>query len=159
MARFWLKGRGMKPTVLIVDDDLSVLLALSGVLRSEGWKVLQAVNGEEAMERVGEHPEIDVVLLDLNMPRKNGWQVFSELRLGLPLVPVVIITAEPNQFCRAVNMGAAALLEKPLDIPLLLQTIAGLLEEGALEKLARLNALVAETRYGAPRQEQAALSD
>lgn len=146
----------MNSLALIVDDDLSVLLALTNVLRSEGYQVIQALNGEEAMERVANHPELDVILLDLNMPRKNGWEVFKELRLAMPLVPVVIITAEADQFRHAVTAGASALLEKPLDMPLLLQTIADLRSEDALERLCRLNSLVADTRYGAPKPEPAA---
>ena len=133
----------MKTTALIVDDDPSVLFSLTNVLSSEEFVVFHATNGQEALERVKNHPEIGVVLLDLNMPRKNGWETFHEIRLALPLVPVIIVTADPSRCGDVLAAGAAALLEKPLDIPRLLETITQLLAEERPERLSRLRCSVA----------------
>jgi two-component system nitrogen regulation response regulator NtrX len=144
------------PIILVVDDDTSVLAALAGVLRSEGYDVVHATDGEEALARVCDHPGVELVLLDPGMPRMTGWKVVDRLRFSMPLLPVVIITAEPNQFQRAWTAGVDALLEKPLDIALLLKTISDLRAQGTLERLTRRNALGPGPRYGAPKPENAA---
>ncbi len=89
------------------------------------------------------------VLLDLNMPRKNGWDTFERLSAEHPLVPVILITARPNQLFTAVEAGVGALLEKPLDIPILLQTITRLLAESVERRLARLAGRDVPFRYAA----------
>ena len=65
----------------------------------------------------------DLVLLDLSMPEKNGWDTFEALTRNDPLLAVIIITARPHQKPLAEVAGAFALLEKPLDFPELLQTV------------------------------------
>ncbi len=110
---------------------------LGRVLRDEEYAVVLAENGIEAMEKIAHHP-VDLVLLDLNLPRQNGWDTFERLTYEHPLVPVVIITARPNQWFTAVAAGAAALMEKPLDFATLLETITLLLHEPNEVRLARL---------------------
>jgi len=56
------------------------------------------------------------------MPVKNGWDTFEQLTREHPLIPVIIATARPNQLFTAINAGVGALLEKPMDIPMLLRT-------------------------------------
>jgi DNA-binding NtrC family response regulator len=72
------------------------------------------------------------------MPVKNGWDTFEHLTREHPLIPVIIATARANQLFMALNAGAGALLEKPMDIPTLLRTIRRLLAESAEQRLARL---------------------
>jgi CheY-like chemotaxis protein len=126
------------PTLLLVDDDLAVLAALTNALRSRSFTVIDACNGEEALRFAEAHPEIDVVLLDIYMPRHNGWEVLEQLQLIRPLVPVIVITALSDQLGKASESGVAALLEKPLDIPLLLETIEDLRTENPAQRLERL---------------------
>jgi DNA-binding response OmpR family regulator len=78
------------------------------------------------------------VLLDLNMPVKNGWDTFERLTAEHPLIPIIIITARPNQLFTSMGAGAGALMEKPMDIPTLLETMEQLLEESPEQRLARL---------------------
>src|SRR5262245_26652366 len=119
----------MKNKILLADDDSAVRKSLAKVLESEGFDVLLAENGREAVrEFIAEPP--DLVLLDINMPDKNGWDAFRLMETLHPFVPVIVITARPNQFERAVLEGVDALMEKPLDFALLLQTIERLLKEG-----------------------------
>src|SRR6185295_12647731 len=101
------------------------------------YSVLAAENGEVALH-LAATSHVDLVLLDLNMPRKGGWDTFERLTTQNPLLPVIIVTARPNQFFTAASSGAAALLEKPLDFPQLLQTIGELLEEPDETRLARM---------------------
>ena len=123
--------------VLLVDDDPTVRDSLAAVLEAEGHAVVPAEDGLQALNLMSTTP-IDLVLLDLNMPRKGGWDTFERLSAEHPLVPVIVITARPNQLFTAVNAGVGALLEKPLDIPMLLVTMKRLLAEPVEAHLKRL---------------------
>jgi CheY-like chemotaxis protein len=134
-------GSNLLPTgkrkILLADDDASVRESLAGVLVGEGYEVILAVNGREAVAKcLFDAP--DLVLLDLNMPDRNGWQAFDEMERFRPLLPVIVITALPNQYDRALGGGIDALMEKPLDLPQLLQKIKELLAESACEHRARI---------------------
>lgn len=114
--------------ILLVDDDQSIREALSKVLRAENYEVLLAENGKDAIQRYGTG-RIDLLLLDLNLPGGNGWATLEWLAKVNPLLPVVIITGRASQRELAEKSGADALMEKPLNVPLLLQTIRELLDE------------------------------
>lgn len=127
--------------------------SLHDVLVSEGYAVIQAENGQQALELVKQSP-VDLALLDLNMPVKGGWDTFEQLTREHPVIPVIIATARPNQLFTAVSAGAGALLEKPMDIPALLQTIRKLLAESVEQRLARLTGEETDFHYrsaGRPR--------
>ena len=128
----------MKTKVLLVDDDVSVVAALTGVLHSEGYDVIQAFDGHDGVQRFYSIRGADIVLLDLNMPRGPGWDTFKRLTTINPLLPVIVITARPDQQSLANAAGVAALMEKPLDIPLLLETMQKLLAEPPETRLARI---------------------
>jgi CheY-like chemotaxis protein len=123
--------------ILLGDDDPAVRDSLKDVLVSEGYVVMPAENGQQALDLVG-HLPIDLVLLDLNMPVKNGWDTYEQLTRDHPLIPIIIATARPNQLFTALSAGAGALMEKPMDIPTLLRTMEKLLAESAEQRLARL---------------------
>ena len=131
--------------ILLVDDDPAVRSALAQVLAEEGYAVLCGANGDEAL-RAAENA-IDLVLLDLNMPIRNGWDTFERLTAQNPLVPIIIITARPNQLFTALSAGVGALMEKPLDFPVLLETIRDLLEEPDSVRLARIAGRTTDFRY------------
>ena len=77
-------------------------------------------------------------MLDLNLPVKSGWDTFEQVTREHPILPIIIITARPNQLFTALGAGVGALLEKPLDIPHLLMTIRRLLTESSQARLRRL---------------------
>jgi DNA-binding response OmpR family regulator len=132
--------------ILLVDDDPTVRDSLNEVLVAEGYFVIPAENGQQALDFADKLP-VDLALLDLNMPVKNGWDTFERLTAENPLLPVIIITARPNQLFTALGAGVGALLEKPMDIPVLLQTMAKLLAESAEQRLARLAGKETEFHY------------
>ena len=114
--------------ILLVDDERSIRESLSKILGAENYEVVLAENGHEAIEKHGAQ-RIDLLILDLNMPVKNGWDTLDWLVKIDPVLPVVIITGRSNQRALAETVGADALMEKPLDVPLLLQTIRELMDE------------------------------
>jgi two-component system response regulator GlrR len=136
----------LKNRILVVDDDPSVLEMLTRVLMGEDYLVLPAASGPDAL-RIAAATQIDLVLLDANMPGQSGWETFETLTARHPLVPVIIIAARSNQLFAALASGAGALLEKPLDFPKLLQTISNLLAEPAESRIARMAGNSSEFHY------------
>jgi len=114
--------------ILLVDDERSIRESLSKILGAENYEVVLAENGHEAIEKHGAQ-RIDLLILDLNMPVKNGWDTLDWLVKIDPVLPVVIITGRSDQRALAETAGADALMEKPLDVRLLLQTIRELMDE------------------------------
>lgn len=114
--------------VLIADDDDVVRGSLAAVLQSEGYEVDEASDGIEAVSRALKHKP-DLVLLDLNMPHADGWTAFNNLDQVSPLLPVIVITARPNQYPEAVRVGVDAFMEKPLNIPVLVKAVKRLTNE------------------------------
>ena len=123
--------------VLVADDDAVVRGSLAAVLESEGYVVYEAHNGIKAVTRAIEHAP-DLVLLDLNMPHWDGWTAFSQLDRVTPLLPVIVITARPNQYEKAVGLGVDAFMEKPLNIPILVSAIKRLTGEDKNRHLRRV---------------------
>lgn len=123
--------------VLVVDDDERVCAALADVLESEGYLVDKAHNGVEAVRRTITHSP-DLVLLDLNLPHWDGWKALSRLDEVRPLLPVIVITARPNQYEAAVRLGVDAFMEKPLNIPVLLRALKQLVDERPQDRVKRL---------------------
>ena len=123
--------------ILIADDDPVVRGSLAAVLESEGYLVDEARNGIETVTRSIEHAPA-LILLDLSMPHWDGWTTFSQLDRATPLLPVIVITARPNQYQKAVDLGVDAFMEKPLDIPVLLRAINRITSEDNTHHLRRI---------------------
>jgi len=126
-----------KPRVLLVDDEPKICAALARALVSEGYNVIFAESGFEAIRKFRDGI-FDIVLLDLRMPGMNGWETLAQLTFLRPLLPVIIMTALPDQQAAAEAAGVGALLEKPLDLPVLLETMRRLLSEPIEARLARI---------------------
>lgn len=111
-------------TVLVVDDDPSIRESLTEVLSSEGYRVLEAADGVEALRRIEGLEERCVVLLDLAMPRMNGLEVLSELsrRQSAGRLPVLVMSA--NAHPRELEFPqVVALLRKPFELDELLRWV------------------------------------
>jgi len=143
-----------KATILLADDDAAIRQILYRLLVDEGYSVITAGNGVEAIE-LTLLSKIDLMLLDLNMPVKDGWKVFEQISTNFPSLPIILITARPNQFFPALAAGAGALLEKPLDFTQLFLTIHNLLEEPVAVRLARALGQPADFNYVPPVPERA----
>ena len=107
----------MFPSVLIVDDEPSILKSLGGLLSDEGFRVLTASNGYEALKII-ETESPDLVLLDIWMPGIDGIETLQQIKNDNPLIQVIIITGHGNveTAVKATKLGAFDLIEKPLSI-------------------------------------------
>jgi DNA-binding response OmpR family regulator len=123
--------------ILLADDDPGVREMLGRVLASENYDVIYAKNGREASTKFIADPP-DLVLLDLNMPDRDGWTAFRMMNVAQPMLPVIVITARPNQYPQAADLGVDGLMEKPLNLPVLLRAIRDLLGETEAERTRRL---------------------
>jgi class 3 adenylate cyclase len=109
------------PVILVVDDepDLEQLLRLKfrRKLRKKQLTMYFAANGEEALEQLAAHPDIEVVVTDINMPRMDGLSLVHALRHKYPTVKAVIVSAygDMSNIRGAMNRGAFDFLTKPLD--------------------------------------------
>jgi CheY-like chemotaxis protein len=113
----------MRRKILVVDDDADVRIALTELLELEGYEVVTATNGQEALDYLGHASELPaLVLLDLRMPMVDGVQFRSEQRRDptLARIPVVIVTAGRQA---ALSGFDAPILSKPLRADTLLKTI------------------------------------
>ncbi len=142
---------------MVLDDDEAIRQSLRKLLQTEGYEVVQASEGTEALNKL-EHHTIDLLLLDLNLPNKSGWDVFEQITSTNPLLPIIIITGREKQSGLAVAAGVGALMQKPLDVPLLLKTISELLLETPEKRLKRLVGIEQSTRCCPPASAAASVS-
>ncbi|MTJ52724.1 hybrid sensor histidine kinase/response regulator [Anabaena sp. UHCC 0253] len=113
-----VSGNSKLPKViLVVDDAISLRQTLSLTLQKSGYQVLQAQNGVEALEQLQLHPEIEVIISDLEMPRMNGFELLSHIRQNPDFAkkPVVVLTSRSAEKHRqlAYELGANSYLTKP----------------------------------------------
>jgi DNA-binding NtrC family response regulator len=103
-----------KGIVLIIDDEEEIRESIEILLRSEGWTVDSAVNGEEGVKKIEEN-SYDVVLLDLMLPGKSGMEIQRDIKRIDPTLPVVIITAigALESAVTAIKEGAYDYVAKP----------------------------------------------
>src|SRR5258708_4749476 len=99
---------GMKKTILVADDDEAVRQSLRRVLSGHGYEVVLAADGQSALEQF-DPGKIDLLLLDLDLPVRNGWDTFARITSESPTLPVIIITGQSDQLHIAVAAGAGAL--------------------------------------------------
>jgi DNA-binding response OmpR family regulator len=123
-----------RPTILVVDDDPHLLRLLGRNLELEGYDVLQASNGEDALTQA-EARQPDLILLDVAMPRLDGFAVLEHVR-ARSRVPVILLTASATdqEKVRGFALGADDYLTKPFRVE---------------ELLARLRAVLRRTEYAA----------
>ena len=108
--------------ILVVDDHVLIRESLQGVLRE--WQrdaaILEASDCRQAMQLIEEHTDLELVLLDLNLPRKDGREVLSEIKADdkLKRIPVVILTTSQAEedILRAYHLNANCYISKPVDL-------------------------------------------
>jgi two-component system alkaline phosphatase synthesis response regulator PhoP len=128
----------MKKTILVVDDEKDIIDLLSYNLSKEGFAVITARNGKEALEKVKQKP--DLMILDLMMPEINGLQVIQELKKDkiTSSIPVLILTAKGTETDEIVGLevGADDYIIKPVKLGKVIARVHAVLrrQENALKK-------------------------
>jgi two-component system, OmpR family, response regulator len=119
-------------TIMLVDDEEAVQKLLTFPLEREGYTVVQARDGEEALRRFGEH-EIDLVVLDLMLPKLDGLEVCRRLRVN-SAVPIIMLTARDDEVDKVLGLelGADDYITKPFSIREFRSRIRAMLRRAAM---------------------------
>jgi DNA-binding NtrC family response regulator len=130
------------PTVLLAEDDGPIRERIARVLEKEGWKVFAVADGEEAINVFGQR-KIDIVLLDIKMPKKDGLQALHEMRGISDDFEAIVFTGYGDEASaiQALRDGAVNFLKKPVDLEELVLAV-----EKGLEKLHTERSLKYRTR-------------
>jgi DNA-binding response OmpR family regulator len=122
----------MNKKILIADDEQNIVISLEFLMKREGFDVVVANDGEEAVERIrSEHP--DLVLLDVMMPKKTGFEVCQEVKAdaSLAAVRILMLTAKgrDTEVAKGLALGADAYMTKPFSTRELVDKVRSLLEQ------------------------------
>ncbi|MBU6422636.1 MAG: response regulator [Chloroflexota bacterium] len=115
--------RNRERSVLVVDDDPDTLSAERELLRENGFEVMLARDGAEAMRAIEAGPPPSVIVLDIQMPGVDGPAFALELRRHLRHVPLIVLTGAPDARHEADRCNAEAFLSKPFDTDRLVRTV------------------------------------
>ena len=138
-----------KETILIVDDSALNRMVLMEILGKENYTFLEAENGQQAVELLGWHPEVDLLLLDITMPEIDGFGVLEAMNQyhWIEETPVIMISAEDSYTFveRAYDLGASDYITRPFDARVVCRRVSNALMLYAKQK--RLVQMVAEQVY------------
>ncbi|WP_192820501.1 response regulator [Rufibacter sp. LB8] len=115
-------------TILIAEDSSVILNLTKKILELQNYKVLSAKNGGEVLKKVQDQ-KIDAILMDLNIPVKNGMECTKEIRANenpeIAKIPIIAVTGNANNYTleQFKEAGINAYLPKPLDFDMLVQTV------------------------------------
>jgi CheY-like chemotaxis protein len=135
-------SRMLSGKILIVDDDIRIVIALTRLLGRVGLPVLYALNGREAIETLERDPEISLVLMDIMMPVMDGYEAIRAIR-AVPRysdLPIVVLSAKaiPGEREKALASGANDYLQKPVvDVDRLLKIACDLLDPASTARSSR----------------------
>ncbi|RIW49131.1 response regulator [Micromonospora endophytica] len=125
-------------TVLIVDDDVRNVFALTSALELHGMTVLYADNGKDGVRLLAEHPEVDIVLMDAMMPDQDGYETTRQIRRNhrFAELPIVFLTAKamPGDRESAIAAGASDYITKPVDLDELIELMGSWISGGRTEE-------------------------
>jgi len=131
----------MTQTILVVDDEPDVLLLCKVNLEFEGYEVIEAHDGGEALEILSRGEDVDLVLLDVMMPGVDGWQVLQQIKASSSTrdLPVVMLTAKVQQHdqIKGLAEGAVAYITKPFNPIALSKTLKEALDARSPDDLEK----------------------
>ena len=133
----------LKRCVLVADDEVRILRALRDLLSANGFHVLTAENGRQALERFEAYStSVDLVLLDVMMPELDGFGVLSQLRAMSPHTPVIMLTARGGEHdqLQGFSQGADDYISKPFSTALLLARVEAVLRRAGQARVDTLTA-------------------
>ena len=117
--------------LLVVEDEPDLLAGLARALRKQGYSVDTAADGEEGLDKASS-TDYDAIVLDVMLPRLDGWELLARLRETKP-TPVLMLTARDRSVdrVRGLDTGADDYLVKPFDLPELLARLRAIIRRGA----------------------------
>lgn len=126
----------MSKTILVVDDERAIRNSLKEILSFEGYEVLDAVDGENAIKIINDQSHLDCILCDIKMPKKDGIEVLEFVKEQRPEIPIIMISGhgDIDTAVDAVKKGAYDFISKPPDLNRLLITIKNATEKVNLIK-------------------------
>ncbi len=138
---------GQKSSVLIIDDDRTLVQLISNALRQADYHVLTAYDGQEGLRQMYMNRP-DLILLDINMPTMDGWTVCQRIR-EVSNVPVMMLTAQsaPEEIVKGLDMGADDYMLKPFEIPVLLARVRANLRRAAAEPTLFRHEVIYDDEY------------
>jgi FixJ family two-component response regulator len=118
-----------KPSVYVVDDDDAVRDSISAYLTLKGMKTTAFASAQELLKR--EDIPADLLVLDINMPDMDGFTLMKVLKNRGQNIPTVLITGfgDPQKRAKSICAGAVAIMDKPIDTPILYLTVIRILDE------------------------------
>lgn len=122
--------------IIVADDEQLIRRLVSDFLKKDGFTVLEAENGEEALNTFEKNKDTDLLILDIMMPEKDGWEVCSEIR-KTSSVPILLLSARSQEFdqLKGFESGADDYVTKPFSPVLLMKRVEALLKRSqALDK-------------------------
>lgn len=119
-----------KTTILVIDDEPSILQSLRGILTDEGYRFLAAESGFRGLNILAKN-EVDIVLLDAWMPKMDGLETLKRIKEKSPNVEIIIMSGHGTEETaeKALELGASDFIEKPISLDSLLDSIKQLLEK------------------------------
>lgn len=122
-------------TILIIEDDISILMGLKDNLEYEGYQVLTETNGRKGLESAI-RKQVGLVLLDLMLPGLNGYEICRKIKQQKPSLPVIMLTARSSEMDKVsgLDTGADDYVTKPFSLPELLARIRAVFRRTTLEK-------------------------
>lgn len=118
----------MKKKILIADDEMRMRILISDFLTNEGYEIIEAADGKEAIEKFLDDTTIHLVILDIMMPYFNGWEVCEEIR-EISKVPIIMLTAKntENDELNGFRKGADEYIKKPFSPSILVARVNALM--------------------------------
>lgn len=129
------RGYPLIRTILIVEDEPSIVTLIKYNLEKEGFTTEVAMNGEDAIKIAESNPEIDLIVLDLMLPKMDGIEVCKTLRMNQNFVPIIMLTAKDAEYDKihGLEMGADDYLTKPFSPKELIARINAILRRTELQ--------------------------
>ncbi len=112
-------------TILVIDDDERVRTLIRDILLFGGHRVIEASDGESGMRYLEKAGSIDMVLTDLGMPLKNGWEVAKWIKINAPHIPVILITGWGTNLDeeKIRDSGVDLIIGKPFEVNEILEAV------------------------------------
>jgi HAMP domain-containing protein/signal transduction histidine kinase/CheY-like chemotaxis protein len=124
--------------LLIVDDDIRNIYSLTSVLEARGAQIVHAERGQEGIDLLEAHPDIDVALIDIMMPEMDGYETMRRIRANPKIadIPLVAVTAKAMKGDRqkCLDAGASDYIAKPVDIDVLMALLRVTVERAGIER-------------------------